>query len=197
MLALARSLPARSRRGCRGSIGRLAVGRVGVAVVAVVSLVASLWSLPASADEHEGEDGSARDRQALVALYEAAGGDEWSDAGGWLSDAPLDRWYGVTVDDDERVTRLSLASNGLVGELPAEIGDLERLEYLDLGHNDLVGELPAELGNLASLVELDHSKQPFGAQHSPRVRRALPADCARPQIQRPVGSDPRRARPTW
>ena len=48
-----------------------------------------------------------------------------------------------------------MASNGLVGELPAEIGSLEHLEHLDLGNNDLVGELPAELGDLANLVELD------------------------------------------
>ena len=124
------------------------IGRFAVALLAAASLVASLCALQASAEEHENEAGSANDRAALVALYEATGGDGWNDSGGWLGDGPLDSWYGVAADEDDRVTGLFLASNGLVGELPAGLGSLEYLESLDLGNNELVGELPSELGGL-------------------------------------------------
>ena len=50
-----------------------------------------------------------RDRAALIALYEATDGANWDDSTGWLSDAPLDDWYGVTTDTDNRVSILYLA----------------------------------------------------------------------------------------
>ena len=48
-----------------------------------------------------------RDRAALIALYEATDGANWDDGTGWLSDAPLGDWYGVTTDTDGRVLELS------------------------------------------------------------------------------------------
>ena len=88
--------------------------------------------MPASADEHGEDQGSESAREALVALYEGTGGESWNDSGGWLDDGPLGSWYGVTANDDDRVTGLSLASNGLVGELPAEFGQMASLERLGL-----------------------------------------------------------------
>ena len=38
---------------------------------------------------------NADDRQALVALYHAAGGPDWLDRTNWLSDQPLGTWFGV------------------------------------------------------------------------------------------------------
>ena len=49
-----------------------------------------------------------RDRAALVALYAATDGANWDDNTGWLSDAPLSEWHGVTTDTDGRVTELDL-----------------------------------------------------------------------------------------
>ena len=40
------------------------------------------------------------DREALIALYNATGGDNWGENTGWLSDAPLGEWYGVATDDN-------------------------------------------------------------------------------------------------
>ena len=40
----------------------------------------------------------ADDRAALVALYSATDGASWKNSANWLSDAPLDEWYGVTTD---------------------------------------------------------------------------------------------------
>ena len=94
------------------------------------------------------------DRAALMALYDAAGGPNWSDNANWGGDAPLRQWTGVITDSDGRVTNLFLPSNGLSGTLPAELGDLTKLEGLSLNVNALRGAIPAELGNLANLKEI-------------------------------------------
>ena len=94
------------------------------------------------------------DREALVALYNATDGENWDDNDNWLSDAPLGEWYGVTTDDNGRVTWLELAGNQLSGEIPPELGSLANLEWLWLSGNQLNGEIPPELGSLANLVVL-------------------------------------------
>ncbi len=91
------------------------------------------------------------DREALVALYESTDGANWKSNGGWLSDAPISEWFGVYVDENYRVIELSLTGNGLVGEIPAEIGDLSHLVALYLYNNHLTGEIPPEIGNLSRL----------------------------------------------
>ena len=91
------------------------------------------------------------DRDVLVALYNATGGDNWTDNTNWLSNKPLDQWHGVTTDDTGRVTEIRLWNNGLDGQIPAEIGNLTNLEWLSLALNQLSGEIPAETGNLANL----------------------------------------------
>ena len=103
----------------------------------------------------EGDGGVASpDCAALVALYEATDGDNWENNANWLSDQPLDEWFGVTTDDDGRVTSLELYENGLLGVLPAELGSLTNLQTLHLYENELSGALPAELGSLTNLQTL-------------------------------------------
>ena len=94
------------------------------------------------------------DREALVALYNAAGGPEWYSNENWLSDAPIGEWQGVTTGHNGRVIELNLGENRLSGEIPPELGNLANLERLQLGANQLSGEIPPELGNLANLEEL-------------------------------------------
>ena len=96
----------------------------------------------------------ATDRAALVALYNATDGANWTNNTHWLSTRPLSDWYGVTTDADGRVTRVSLYFNALSGTIPAELGSLDRLQYLYLADNTLTGAIPAELGDLANLQEL-------------------------------------------
>ena len=97
----------------------------------------------------------AADREALVDLYNATNGDNWTDNDNWLSDAPLDEWYGVltgvTPEGNVHLTGLDLAENRLAGEIPLELGNLARLEALSLRDNQLTGEIPAQLGNLHNL----------------------------------------------
>ena len=108
--------------------------------------------------EHEGtgaECAPISDRAALVALYEATDGPNWTNSENWLTDAPLAQWHGVRVDREGRVTRLELPENGLSGRLPPEIGGLAKLDALELPGNRLTGPIPPELGGLASLVTLE------------------------------------------
>ena len=92
------------------------------------------------------------DSLALVALYQATDGANWSDNTNWLA-GPVAQWFGVAVTED-RVTRLDLGINGLIGEIPVEVGNLTGLTLLDLFNNNLTGGIPGELGNLTTLTEL-------------------------------------------
>ena len=100
------------------------------------------------------QDGVATDRAALVALYDATGGETWRNSTNWKTDAPLGEWYGVTTGAGGRVTRLSLYSNKLTGPLPEALGDLSNLVSLNLGFNELTGPIPEWLGGLSNLVWL-------------------------------------------
>ena len=46
---------------------------------------------------------SRQDRNALIALYRATDGDNWNNKENWLSNRPLDDWYGVTTSSAGRV----------------------------------------------------------------------------------------------
>ena len=98
---------------------------------------------------------SAADRAALVALYNATDGANWTDNTNWLSDGHVGEWHGVTTDDTGRVTELSLRENGLTGTIPSVLGLLTSLEQLDLQGNELTGSIPGELVNLNNLQRLD------------------------------------------
>ncbi|MBN2006864.1 MAG: hypothetical protein JXA21_26155 [Anaerolineae bacterium] len=93
--------------------------------------------------------------EALVALYNATGGDSWYNHTGWLQTTTPCTWYGVTCTDGH-VTRLVLSGNDMSGALPPEIGNLTALEELSLDLNALTA-LPAEIGNLTMLKRLDLS----------------------------------------
>ena len=97
---------------------------------------------------------AATDRAALVALYNATSGPNWTINTNWLTTAALSEWYGVTTDVDGRVTHVYLAQNELNGELPVELGDLTNLQILYLNQNMLSGAIPVALGKLTNLEQL-------------------------------------------
>ena len=118
---------------------------------------------------HEGtgvECAPLSDRDILVALYDAAGGPDWTHKENWLTDSPLGDWYGVYVDSEGRVSGLGLWANALAGSIPPELGNLTRLRSLRLGGtagdavrfrkvgNGLTGAIPPELGDLPELRSL-------------------------------------------
>ena len=96
----------------------------------------------------------ATDRAILEMLHDATGGRDWIDSRNWLTDAPLEEWRGVEVDDQGRIVELRLWDNGLAGRLPPELGNLTHLEYLRLSENTLTGSIPSELSGLSALAHL-------------------------------------------
>ncbi len=114
----------------------------------------------------------AKERAALIALYNSTDGDVWLGNYGWKDD-PLhtdgfampgteEYWKGVTTSGDH-VTGLDLHCNALRGKIPPELGNLSHLEGLKLDNdgslswarNNLIGSIPPELGNLSHLEWLE------------------------------------------
>ena len=94
------------------------------------------------------------DRAVLIVLYGTTGGDNWEDNTNWLSEVPLNEWYGVTTDYEGRVTSLELTENQLTGPIPETLGQLKSLHTLWLHTNQLTGPIPETLGQLNNLEYL-------------------------------------------
>ena len=123
-------------------------------ILAVLILAALLFFAASNATPVGAQ--AATDRAALVALYNATDGPNWTNNTNWLSDRPIGEWHGVTTDGDGRVTILRLGGNELSGPLPPELGSLTHLKELRLGNdNDLTGEILSELSRLTRLEVLD------------------------------------------
>ena len=97
------------------------------------------------------------EKDALMALFNATNGSNWTDTTNWGSEEPLGDWYGVTTDIDGKVTQVILNNNQLNGIIPTEIGDLANLEFLALSENQLSGIIPSEIGNCSNLIDLSLS----------------------------------------
>ncbi len=91
------------------------------------------------------------DRNILEAVYRTADGPNWENSKGWLTDAPLGEWHGVTVDSLERVTEIVLFRAG--GPIPPELGNLSELRVLDLCCH-WTGTVPTAPENLSKLERL-------------------------------------------
>ncbi len=86
------------------------------------------------------------DRATLMDLYEGTRGLEWTYSDGWGTDAPVGSWYGVTANEQSRVTAINLSENGLNGQLPEDLGSLAFLtELIVHGNAALSGPIPASL----------------------------------------------------
>ena len=100
--------------------------------------------------EHDAINCNELDVPALTAFYNSTGGPNWTNNENWLSDTPMNDWFGVTIDVNSRVTALNLTNNNLQGSLPPEIVGLSNLKTLNLAGNDrLIGQLPEELKALS------------------------------------------------
>jgi hypothetical protein len=97
-----------------------------------------------------------RDRAALADFYRATSGAQWVDRTGWLDDnVSYCVWSGVQCSFDGRVEALVSDNNGLLGTLPASLGDLTELRTLFIrGARNMGGSVPAALVNLTRLENL-------------------------------------------
>ncbi|MEQ9426331.1 MAG: T9SS type A sorting domain-containing protein [Cyclobacteriaceae bacterium] len=133
-------------------------------LVAELTLTTAPFSLKVSSLE--------RDEIALCRIFEALGGQEWTNNEGWCT-APLSGrisgsnqtqpWFGVTVSDSpQRVTGLSLKNNNLVGDMPKDLADLGSLTDLDISDNSITS-LPdiSRLTNIEN-VDVKGNKLSFG-----------------------------------
>ena len=101
------------------------------------------------------------ERDALMALYNNLDGANWTDNTNWNTAAPVEDWFGVTVDcPNNTVTEINLTQsqfvgNNLTGILPAKIKDLTNLNVLDLSHNQISGTIIPEIYDLTKLEILE------------------------------------------
>ncbi len=121
----------------------------------------------------------AKERAALVAFYNSNNGADWNSNENWLSDKPVNYWYGVSTDDDGHVSSLNFTYNNVYGKIPKEIaaltelksfsilnskdpttgfapipeefGQLKKLEWISIGDYSISGTLPESLFYLDKL----------------------------------------------
>lgn len=89
------------------------------AVLLFAAVVVPTWSLPMR------DSDDPLQRAALTRLYNATGGDHWTNRSGWLSRASYCTWHGVGCSN-HNVTSISLKANGLSGVVP----HIPELRYL-------------------------------------------------------------------
>ncbi|MDN5205237.1 fibronectin type III domain-containing protein [Fulvivirgaceae bacterium BMA10] len=90
---------------------------------------------------------------ALKALYDSLGGDNWTNNTNWLqgtTSTDFHTWHGITVVNND-VGLINLGMNNLTGKIPGAIGDLQSVTSISLSNNNLTGTLPASLGTLDKL----------------------------------------------
>ena len=109
-----------------------------------------------SINENEFDKIEQQEREALIALYNATDGDNWTDNTNWCTDKPLSEWAGISCRNG-RVSSIYLSYGNMVGQLPEELGNLTELEYISFYGNKLSGEIPSSIGNLTNLEVLSLS----------------------------------------
>lgn len=97
-------------------------------------------------------------KDALIALYNSTNGDNWKNNTNWLSEKPVNQWYGVNNDIwagdtivGNYILRVQLIDNQLIGTIPEkfsafmyapDIDDyLSKLYSIDLSLNGLYGKI--------------------------------------------------------
>ena len=103
-----------------------------------------------------------QDSLQVVKLYQETDGENWINNDNWLSDKPLNDWYGITAVDT-MVIAIDLQRNHLSGTIPKGIFSLLSLRKLDLSDNNLSGLLPDSIGYLQYLdiLNLSHNTIPL------------------------------------
>jgi hypothetical protein len=93
---------------------------------------------------------------SLREFYDQTGGDNWINNKGWGDDETTSHcdWFGVSCNDNGRVSALVLGSNNLSGPTIDPFPELLDLEMLNLANNELSGTV--ELWGFYSFQKLVH-----------------------------------------
>ncbi|KAL7523292.1 hypothetical protein ACHAWF_000460, partial [Thalassiosira exigua] len=94
------------------------------------------------------------DSLALVNIYNDLNGAGWTKNTNWLSDKPINEWYGVTIANN-RVIKLDFSWNKLTGRFPNKVLDLTELQSLIFYGNSISGEIPSDISKLNNLTTLN------------------------------------------
>lgn len=82
----------------------------------------------------------ALEREALIAIYNALDGDNWTNNENWCSDKPVSEWWGV-LTNGKNVTGLAIegrvTANSPKGIFPIEAQNLQHLTYLNIVRTNL------------------------------------------------------------
>jgi len=92
--------------------------------------------------------------------------DPWLNSDGWMTDADVCEWYGVscgaydgrrrTTDVNSNIiTKIDLSTNNMAGPIPSEIALFEDMDTIILTENWLTGPIPEELYGMTQLLDLD------------------------------------------
>ena len=109
------------------------------------------------------DPGTTLDEAALLAIFNATGGENWSRGNNWDQGLRLDQWDDVDLEGGTRVKSVNLTDNNLTGSFPAITSGLEELETLELNDNELTAL--ADLSSLTNITELDirNNRLEFGS----------------------------------
>jgi Leucine-rich repeat (LRR) protein len=113
------------------------------------------------------------DYAALLALYNATGGANWTSTTAnnqaWFVDGDAENWFGITTDGTppsatRRVREIRLNSNNLVGTLPIEIGNLIDVRIFWVMVNSISNTIPTTIGNLVNLTDIRLHNNPISGE---------------------------------
>ncbi|WP_408030542.1 leucine-rich repeat domain-containing protein [Tenacibaculum xiamenense] len=108
---------------------------------------------------------SEAEKNTLWSFYTSTNGANWKNTVSgnkpWSLDIPVCDWFGVEVDENNRVTKLLLFNNNLSGTLPDSIVGLEYLSHLIVHNNSLEGAVPEVIGSMLNLRYLGFTGNQF------------------------------------
>jgi hypothetical protein len=87
---------------------------------------------------------------ALKALYNNTGGNNWTDRANWFTDPNPCNWSGIGCNG-VNISLIRLNENNLSGTLPVELANLTGLEEINVQDNLLGGAIPAGLFGITTL----------------------------------------------
>ncbi len=126
--------------------------------------------------EQIGDLGARTEREALVALYKATGGDNWRHNTNWCTDAPISSWYGITTggelglsDYADNVCEIRLDNNNLTGTITSELYVFSQLKLLAVQWNNISGIDISHNYNLESIACFRNNIKELDTDNNPNL----------------------------